>query len=174
MAKYALRAGAEIDLLTADELDTKLAKRMGEFATNLRDQEGATVIRTAAPFTLNGSGNTVGSNFPDNCADIYRVPVGYDAFLTRLSVDYEGSSAASTVSCDVRVVADANTPAALRTLYDAIPSVYEASKSHAAVFRGGQRVGVSITGATANLQVYVTVQVLLVKRSALQYDIEAG
>ena len=172
MAKYALRAGAEIDLLTADELDTTLKKHLANFQADEREQVGETLVKSGTTFVTDASGNT--SSLARGGGSCYSVPVGYDAFLTRFMVDYEGSNASATVSCDIRVVADQNTPSALRAIYNAVPSVYEASKSHAPLFRGGQHVVICITGGPHTTTMYATVQVLLVKRRPLHYDILDG
>lgn len=166
--KAKFQAGAEIDFVSPEEQAAQLVKLQHFFRDMMRGQEGETISRSAAPFLTDGSGNT--SGLPDGGGGVYRVPVGYDAFLTRLSVDYEGSSAKSPTSCDVRIVADQNTPAALRAVNNTIPTVYEASKSHAPLFRGGQIVVVSITGGPATTEIYCTVQVILTQRRAIHAD----
>lgn len=167
-----MAVGAEFDFLTSAELKDELAKVHDKFAQELREQSGETIVKAASSFTTDSTGGT--SAFASGGQQIYRVPVGYNAYLTRLSVDYEGSNASSTVSCDLRVVADFNSPAALRAIYNAVPAVYEASKSHAALFRGGQEIVVSLTGGPHSTAMYVTVQVLLVKRTHLSADVLDG
>ena len=164
-----LSVGAELDLLSPKEHREALEKVVNDFEAWQRQSEGETIVRSSGSFALNSSGNTVG---PENGGyGIYRVPAGYDAILTRCSVDYEGSSAASPVSCDLRICADTNTPAALRSIINQIPNVFADGKSHAPLFRGGQHVVVSITGGPASVNVYCTVQVLLTKRKHIFSDV---
>ncbi len=168
MAKSLFKVGAEIDFLTSDELSDRLDRAEQYFRDILQAQEGETIVRSAGSFKTDATGGT--STLGYGGADVYRVPEGFDAFLLRLSVDYEGSNAASPVSCDIRICADQNTPAALRAIYNVVPAVFDASRSHAPLFRGGQRVVVSITGGPATTTFYPTVQVLLTRRKALSSD----
>ncbi len=158
-----LKAGAEIGFLTPDDLDEQNAKMQDFFKELTRGQEGETISRSAGSFLTDSSGNT--AYLPNGGGGVaYRVPVGFDAFLTRISIDYEGSNATTPQSCDVRVVADQNTPAALRLLNNQVPSIWDGSKSHAPLFRGGQAVIVCLTGGPVSTAIYCTVQVVLVPR----------
>ena len=168
MAKFQLKAGAEVDFLTDEELGQRLDDLQAFFRDLTRGQEGETITRTGGPFKTDGSGDT--AYLPRGGGGIYEVPVGFAAFLTRLSVDYEGSSAASPQTCDLRVVADQNTPSALRTIADVVPNVFDASKSHAPLFRGGQVVVVCLTGGPVSTSIYCTVQVVLTPTKALGTD----
>ena len=172
MAHVTMKAGATFDVLTPEEHRQRLERVMSDFQDWQRQSEGETITRSAGPFLTDATGGT--STLARGGGAVYRVPTGYDGILTRLSVDYEGSNASSTVSCDLRVVADFNSPAALRAIYNAVPAVYEASKSHAALFRGGQEIVVSLTGGPHSTAMYVTVQVLLVKRTHLSADVLDG
>lgn len=156
MAKVKLSAGAEVDLLSPKEHEAHLA----ELEKFLSDRDGTTDVQAAAPFETDSSGNT--AVLPNGGGVVYRVPAGYRAFLTRLTVDFEGSTAKTPTSCDVRACADAVTPAALRVLNDAVPWVYEASRSHAPIFRQGQQVIVALQAGPTSTSIYCTVQVLLV------------
>ena len=168
MAKYVLKAGAEIDFLTSKELDAAVGHHLGQFGKNLREEAGETITRSGDSFVTNSAGST--SSLPRGGASVYSVPAGFDAIVTRLSVDYEGSNAASLVSCDLRIVADQNTPSALRSIAAAVPNVFAEGKSHAPIFRGGQHVVVCITGGPASTTFYATVQVLLIKRRHIYGD----
>jgi hypothetical protein len=172
VAKVTLKAGAELDLMSSDEHRQHLDRLKSDLLDWMRQTEGETLTRTGTTFVTNSSGTTAG---PENGGyGIYRVPVGYDAFLTRCSVDYEGSDAADTVSCDLRISADNNTPAALRSLASVVPNVFAEGRSHAPLFRGGQLVVVSITGGPASTTFYCTVQVLLTKRKYTSADVLEG
>lgn len=160
MALVHLKAGAELDLLSGEEHRKHLTALQGEIMRALAERDGTTEVRSGAPFLTDASGNT--SSLPDGGGGVYRVPTGFDASLLRLSLDYETSNPNAPVSCGVKVCADAVTPAALRALTNELPNVYSASRSHAPVFRGGQRIVVGIQGGPATTNIYPTVQVLLV------------
>lgn len=166
-----MAVGAEFDFLTADELDSKMKAMSSRFDKSLRDQAGETISRSSGSFVTDATGGT--STLARGGASVYSVPAGYDAYVTRLSVDYEGSNAASLVSCDLRIVADQNTPSALRSIASAVPNVFAEGKSHAPLFRGGQHVVICITGGPATTTFYCTAQVLLVKRHHIDADILA-
>ena len=169
MATVKLAAGAEFDIMSSEEHRKHLQRVKEDFLDHMRQTEGETLTRSGQPFTTNSAGTTVG---PENGGyGIYRVPAGYDAFLTRCSVDYEGSNAASQVSCDLRISADTNTPAALRSIASVVPNVFAEGRSHAPLFRGGQLVVVSMIGGPASTQFYCTVQVLLTKRRHISSDV---
>ncbi len=164
-----MSAGAMLDFITPEEQAAQLVELKDFFRRLTREQEGETIVRSAAPFNTDGSGNT--ASLPRGGSSVYRVPIGFDAYLSRLTVDYEGSSAASPQSCDVRIVADQDTPAALRAINNTVPTVYEASKSHAPLFRGGQEVVVALIAGPVSTAIYVTVQVILTPRKHLSADI---
>ena len=172
MPRVAMKMGAEFDFLSKDELDKVVHDRLGEFSADLREQTGETVTRSSDGFTTDSTGSTAG--LPRGGGSVYIVPVGYDAYLTRLAVDYEGSNASSLASCDLRIVADQNTPSGLRSIAAAVPNVFAEGKSHAPLFRGGQHVVVCIAGGPASTKFYATAQVLLVKRRHTHVDVLAG
>ena len=160
MAHVRLGAGAEFDILSSAEHRDHmrdLAKELEEF---LAERDGTTEVRAGNSFLTDASGNT--SALPDGGGTAYRVPTDSDAYLLRLSLDYETSNPAAPVTCGVRICADAVTPAALRALTTDLPNVYSASRSHAPLFRAGQRILVGIQGGPATTAIYPTVQVLLV------------
>ena len=168
MPRVKMAMGAEFDFLNKDELDKANHESFKKYANLLREEAGQTVTRSGDTFVTNSAGST--SGLPRGGGVVYLVPVGYDAILTRCSVDYEGSNASATVSCDVRIVADQNTPAGLRSIASAVPNVFAEGKSHAPIFRGGQAVVVCITGGPASTTFYPTVQVLLIKRRHTNHD----
>lgn len=172
MAKVHLRAGAEVDFLNEEEFSRRMDRYEAFFENVTRQQEGETVLEAAPSFSTDSSGNT--SSLPNGGGTVYQVPTGYDAFLTRLSVDYAGSNASSPKSCDVRAVADSNDPSALRLIYNIVPMIWEGSKSHAPIFRGGQRIVVAIAGGPTSTQMFSTVQVVLIKRKAVRDDAPAN
>jgi hypothetical protein len=162
MGTVVLKAGAEIGYLTPDDLAKSNSEMKDFFKELTRGQEGETISHSAAPFLTDGSGNTAYLAYGGG--RVYRVPVGFDAFLTRISIDYEGSNTTSPQSCDVRVVADAVTPAALRLINNQLPAIWDGSKSHAPLFRGGQLAIVALQGGPASTNISCTLQVVLVPR----------
>lgn len=172
MAKGQFKVGASFDFLSPEEHKQHLKEQQNFFADLLTGQEDDTITRSAGPFTTDSTGGT--STLPKGGAGVFRVPAGYDAFMTRLSVDYEGSDAATPQTCDLRVVADQNTPAALRTIANQVPNVFSDGKSSAPLFRGGQEVVVCMTGGPASTKIYCTIQVLILKRKPLNLDILDG
>jgi hypothetical protein len=162
------RIGAKIEFLTKDELAAEVKHAMDFFDKQARSQEGETVTRSAGSFLTDSTGGT--TSLQGGGGVVYRVPVGFNAFLLRLSVDFEGSNAASPTSCDVRIVADQNTPAALRALNNSVPSIFSAGRSHAPLFRGGQAIVVCLAGGPHSTSIYCTAQVLLTKRLPLTID----
>ncbi len=172
MAHVTMKAGATFDLLSPQEHKEQLEKVVNDFEAWQRQAEGETITRSAGPFLTDSTGGT--STLPSGGGKVFHVPVGYDAFLTRLSVDYEGSTAASPLTCDLRVVADQNTPAALRSIINQIPNVFAEGKSHAPLFRGGQEVVVCLQAGPVSTSIYCTVQVLLTKRKFTHLDTLEG
>lgn len=167
-----LNAGAEFDILSADEHKAQIERVKNDFIDWMRQTEGETITRSGSTFVTDATGGTAG--LAKGGGGVFKVPVGYDAFVTRLSVDYEGSNAASPVTCDVRIVADQNTPSATRSINNELPSVFSESKGHAPMFRGGQDVVVCIAGGPATTTMYCSVQVLLTKRRHISSDILDG
>jgi hypothetical protein len=168
MGQFVLKAGANIELLTRDELASELTKVSNAFEALTREQEGETISRAAGSFKTDPSGNTAYMGPGGGVA--YTVPAGFDAYLLRLTVDYEGSTAVTPQTCDVRIVADQNTPAGLRAIYNQVPAIFHASRSHAPLFRGGQRIVVCLIGGPVSTNIYPTVQVLLTRRKAVKTD----
>jgi len=160
MAHVRLGAGAEFDILSSAEHKAHMDRLRAELLGYLDERDGTTEIRASGSFLTDSSGNT--SSMTDGGASIYRVPTDSNAFLLRLSLDYETSNPDAPFACGVRVCADAVTPAALRALTSALPNVYSASRSHAPLFRAGSRIIVGIQGGPATTSIYATVQVLLV------------
>src|SRR5580704_12520176 len=133
MAHVKLNAGAEFDILSAEEHKKHLQQMCDTFVDLIEGQDGTIITRTASPFTLDGSGNTVADGHP-----VFHVPARYDAVLVRCIVDYPGSNATALKSCDVRIMADSNSPGGLRSITNQLPNVFTDSKSHAPIFRSGQ------------------------------------
>ena len=172
MAEAEFRVGAKINFLSPEEHAAHLSRFYKQFEALMRGQEGETIVRSVTPFKTDATGGT--STLPYGGGEAYRVPNGYDAFLTRLSVDYEGSNAASLVSCDLRVVADQNTPASLRSIANVVPNVFENGRSHAPMFRGGQVIVICMAGGPASTSIYCTAQVLLTPRRHISADVLDG
>jgi hypothetical protein len=168
MAEVELRAGAHIDFLTKEEMADETSRLIDFFTEFTRGQEGETVMRSAGPFLTDSTGGT--STLGPGGGVVYVVPTGFDAYLLRCSVDFGASNANSPTACDIRIVADQNTPAGLRALNNSVPTVYRCGRSDAILFRSGQRIVVCLTGGPASTSIYCTVQVLLTRRKALRID----
>jgi hypothetical protein len=162
VAKVQLKAGAQVDFLTSDEAKAAMDTMRQDLLDYFEDKGGDTQVIAPSSFTLDGSGDTAGADFQDGGYPVYEVSQGFRCYLLRLQIDYEGSNAADLVTCDVRIVADANTPSSLRALNNTLPTAYDSSRSHAALFQGGQKILVSVTGGPESTELYVSGQVLLV------------
>lgn len=84
MARYELRAGAEIDLLTADEMRDALSDTMGKLGDALAAaQPSPELVRhEVATGTTDASGN-IGGGLAGDGWPVYAVPVGMRAFVHR-------------------------------------------------------------------------------------------
>lgn len=166
MAGFELKAGAHLTILSSEEMH-KEVDRLGDlFSEILRQEEGETVVRSAPPFKTTSSGKGTG--------DVFRVPVGYDAFMTRLVVTWPTAVAKTGgTACTLLVCADSVSAASTRAVNNTVPSVFDASRSHAPLFRGGQRIVVSLVTGPHTKTVFCSVQVVLVKRRTAAVDVEA-
>lgn len=159
---FELRAGAHLTLISSKEFADEMEKVTLKVADLLRQESGETIVDQAPPFKTNSSGNGSGL--------VYRIPVGYDGYLVRLVVDWPGASAKTGgTACTVRVSSDP-TAASTRSVNNTVPSVLSTSRSHAALFRGGQSVFVTVTGGPPTQTLFCSVQVVLVRRKPLATD----
>lgn len=146
----------------------QLGEVMAYAQAMLRAQEGETLVILAPPFKTTTAGKGSGT--------VWNVPTGFTAFLLRASVDYNGSSAKTGGhKCDVRICADSIAASNLRAVASVLPNVYEAGRSHAPLFRGGQGVVVQVqTTGPHTTTIFVTLQVLIVKRQTAHLDVVAS
>jgi hypothetical protein len=166
MADVVLKANAEVDLLSGKELQGQVDRMCGYFEQILAGEDEDTVVDQAVPFKTTSAGK--------GSVTAYRVPAGYDAFLTRLVVDWPTASAKTGgTACTVRICADTVTASSTRSINNTIPSVFDASRSHAPLFRGGQSIVVGVTGGPHTTTIFCSVQVILVKRRPLKADVVA-
>lgn len=177
MAKVLLRAGAEVDFLTDEEMKKHTEHLANRFEAIVRGEEEETFTRACEPIAVTNSGG--GAPFQDNNGVLYRVPVGYDAYLTRLAVALTTryfSTPPGTVLAFTSVYADEINPANMRIPIKtaSMPVLYEASRSHAPLFRGGQRIILRVqrivVAATLPQMIFPNIQVLLTKRKAIRHD----
>lgn len=169
--KVYLKAGAQVDFLSPEEFEDRFKAGLDAYRNLVRQEEGETMVRQGPTFVTDATGGT--STLGGGGGVIWQIPVGFDFFVTRLTVDYEGSTDKTPTSCDVRLCADQNTPASLRVLGAQVPFVYEGSKSHAPMFRGGQSLLVALTSGPATTTIYCGVQGVLTQRRYVPFDIEA-
>lgn len=169
MAKTILRANAHVDILNADELRSVLAEAAREERAKKLEEDGEILIVSAPSFKTDASGNT--AYLGDGAGLAFTCPAGFDVWLNRMSIDYEGSVSTSSQACDVRIVADAVTPAALRWIGTSIPNVADFSTSHAPLFRAGSRILVALQSGPVSKPIYCTSQVRLVARKPVRPDV---
>lgn len=164
MAEVELRAGAHLEFVTPKELAAENDRLADRFAEIVREEAGDTIVRSAPPFKTNASGTGSGV--------VYQVPSGFTAFVTRVIVTWPTASAKTGgTAATVLVCADAVSASTTRSINNTIPSVFEASQSHAPVFRGGQSVVVSVTAGPHTKTIFCTVQAVLVKRRPIKSDV---
>ena len=154
MAKTEIRNGAQIDTLNAEEAKVLLRGHLQGVTGWFEEREGTVRVVTAEPITTDNTGKGSGN--------VYHVAQGFRCYLLRLAVDFFGSSAASPVTCDVRISADEVNPASTVSINNSLPSVFTESKSHAPLFQPGQRIVVSTISGPTSTQLFCRLQVLLV------------
>lgn len=157
MAHFKLAAGADLEMLTDDELGRRLDKLESGLQKYIAAREGKIQRSVALPFTLNASGDGNGL--------VYSVPTGFHGFLHRITLDYPGSNASTPQSCDVRIMGDDfNTPTSFREIINQLPNVYSCGNRFECPYFGpGETIHVVIVGGPASVQVYSQVQVELVR-----------
>ena len=157
-----LRAGAHLTLLSQEDM-AKEVSRLGDLWREVeRERAGETLRVPAASFTTTATGK--------GTAVVYRVPQGFDAWIVRATFDYPTSNAKTGHACDIRLCYGSDTPSNLLAVNATIPSVYEASRNHAPFVRGGSQIVAAIKTGPVSTSIWVSVQVILVSRTALKRD----
>lgn len=90
MATFELKAGASVDLLTPEELDSTMGPIQELLAAIKADMGGPTVIKGGDEVATDGSGLLGGGLATGAGHVIFRCPVGYEAFVHRLKVTATG------------------------------------------------------------------------------------
>lgn len=156
-----LKAGAYLDFVSPNELRDELTRMTGVVQDLIRQEAGETVFVSAPPFATNATGKGSGT--------VYRIPAGYEGYLTRLVVTWP--TAKTGTACTLLVCADSVSAASTRAINDTAPSVLTDSRSHAALFRGGQAVIVSLATGPHTTTIFCSAQVVLVKLKTAGADV---
>lgn len=165
MAGVELKAGAYLDFVSPKEMHDELTRMTGVIQDLLRQEAGETIVFAATPFTTSATGKGHGT--------AYRVPAGYECYLTRLAVTWPTATAKTGTKCTLLVCADTVSAGTTRLVNDTVPSVFDASRSHAPLFRGGQQIIVSLTTGPHAQTIFVNGQAVLVRLSTAGTDIMA-
>lgn len=156
--KVSLKPGAELDVLTQDELEDSLAAALSGFSRPPQTEEDF------ATFTLDSSGNSVLTGSATNVAvAVYTVQVGYDFSLHRLTVEAATATTAYTVAAPytngsggIAIYRNGRFVDGLN-LASGLPMVFTYG-GDAPIFRSRDRVELLVIGGPANGFVTVNVQ----------------
>ncbi|MGH3625870.1 MAG: hypothetical protein ACRDRL_00265 [Sciscionella sp.] len=142
--KVQLRAGAELDLLTADELREHLDGAFSDYQDWALEREGQ-LIRVAAAGESDATGRLL--------LTVATVPVGFTWSLHLLALSYVGALASAPATCDVRIYeGDASSDLRLRALNNFLPTVFTASNPrNAPSFQGGEAITLRVIGGPASV-----------------------
>lgn len=177
VARFELKAGAQVDLLTDEELGRQLDRWQRGLEQYLHERQGTIRVFTGAQVPTDSNGNAITG--PDGGGyGVYRVPEGFVAYLVRLvatSPTIEAQVTNPSINGVLYFYADQATPSSFRG-WDpsgSFPVQYESSRSHAPMFRGGQKLvvtirGLSISSSAIEENVAVSVQVILVRHSSIK------
>lgn len=151
--KTKLRAGEDIDFLTAAELDEVISRHLSGF---LRPPQTERPRQTIA---LDASGNS-GQITEQNA--IYQVPVGFTFHVHRIEVSADGYTLGAPYT---------NATGYLEVLQNgrwrdgfpftggySLPAVWSAGDEDAIEYRNGERVGIRVYGGPASGHIIVQVQ----------------
>ncbi len=142
MAKVTLRAGAEIDLLSHEEMRQALTEHAGRLLKAIADPETLSIVETA---TTDSSGNLAPAG---QIVPLLKVPVGMIAIVHRINVEAAGHTRAAPLAPGyINFCADTTEASAVLvglpadgTTTSAPASIVD-SLSAAAVLKSGQTFG---------------------------------
>lgn len=168
VAGVELKAGAYVDFISPNEMREELGRLAGLVQDMLRQEAGETVTFSAVPFLTSSAGKGSGT--------VYRIPAGFEGYLTRLIVTWPTASAKTGgTKCTLLICADAISASTTRAINTLAPSAFTASRSHAPLFRGGQQIIVSLTTGPHTKTIFCSGQVVLVKLKTTHSDtLESG
>lgn len=147
--KFKLRAGAELDSLTQDELDASLARALEAYAARSRvDEQAPRWIRADASGQLDANGN--------GTIDVYRVRNGQELRVRRFLVEVDGYNAANpTPGGGVQLLRDGLLESFQGGPLPALGTCTEGAEPH---MRNGDLVQVQVIAGPANAMVTATVE----------------
>lgn len=149
--KTQLRAGAEIDLLTADELKQLLDAYLSGF---LRPPQ---TVRPAQSIPLDASGNT---NQNAN-SRIYEVPAGYVFRLHRAEFGIDGYTYGAPYTSNtgyLEIHQNGIARDGLPLTAPGLPAVWSGGTADGIEYRNGERVAVKLVGGPASKALNVQLQ----------------
>lgn len=174
VARYELRAGASIDLLTPDELRGGLDEVCSRLLAAYQHANRRNIARHTAAATVDQSGN-LGGGYTGPGVELYTCPLGYAARLTRLAL----TDSQSTPAAPLNDTAATATPPSIQ-LYrngvsqDRIELAYPTAPGnnvcpvighwaeHSAVhLQGGERLYAAGSGLPEGDTIYIALQVTL-------------
>lgn len=170
MAQYQLKAGAHIDLLTADELNGALGSVAGWIMGYL-EAGRHTVVRNTAETVTDPAGLLGANGLAGPGVEIYSCPTGFEARVERIALTAPGYSAAAPLDTG-SIYLYRNAPAWLNIEYfwpylpgRIAPDVSYREGEHSSIhLTSGERLVVAGEALPAGLPVYFAVQVCLYRR----------
>lgn len=155
--KQKLAPNAELDLLTADELEQKLKILADEFRSGFN--RPATTIRDLHSSTLDSSGNSgqPGATGNPNPVQIYRVKPGMTFDLHRLTVQFEGVTFGTTYSTGYIYLMRAGRVVDFFNLSGGVPVVFSYT-SDAPEYSGNQTVDLLVANGAASVNMVTDIQ----------------
>lgn len=163
MAGVELKAGAYLDFVSPKEMHEELTRLQGFVQDLLRQEAGETVVVLADPFLTNATGKGQGT--------VYRIPAGYEGYVTRLVVTWPTATAKTGTACTLLVCSDSVSASSTRAINNTVPSVFDASRSHAPLFHGGQAIVVSLKTGPHTQTIFCSAQIILVRRQDAGVDV---
>jgi hypothetical protein len=169
VAKFTLKAGGEIDVLTSDEL----ADQIDRLEQALRHEtEQPMVRRQSTEVTTDASGNISGGIGVGGSANVvYQVPTGYIAFVHRLNSNAPGYTPAAPLTTGGVIICRnanlvANTEMFLPVSGVVAPVLFTAGSNSALWLNGGDQLVIGGGGLPVSIPIIFTVQVRLWRAAA--------
>ena len=147
--KFKLRAGAELDSLTQDELDASLARALEALHERRRvDEQAPRWIRADASGQLDANGNGI--------IDVYRVRQGQELRVRRFLLEVDGyNAAASFQGGGIQLLRDGLLESFQGGPLPALGTCTEGAEPH---MRNGDLVQLQVIAGPANAMVTATVE----------------
>lgn len=169
MAKFQLKAGAEVDVLTEDELQRQVDRL--ERALTSKKQDRPTMRRATTELVADGSGNISGGiGVGGNANVLYQCPVGFVAYVHRLNINAPGTVPGTPITTGSLVICrNANLAANVEYNFpgdgspsaNVAPALVTDGQFSALWVNGGDMLVAGGAGLTAGLTLLVTMQIRL-------------